>query len=288
MNLIHFHGLNCYHDCIITIADYFGLHYADSFATLWSETDFRYDSYHKVYTTRRMMTNLDALGVKIESLACPSQNDTARIISLFLEGEFMIVGMDAFYIPWNQFYRTFHGPHYFIAQKTKTEIFLCFDPTYNKENKQITCEEIIAHNFDICRTSIGTKKPLQTDAIEEAREIMRTHSDTCSTLLAQIYNCVNEEQKNILMLAKYVDAMICNRYLYRFFLENQPIPYMENNLLLNDGFFLEWKAIKNGLYKAAIIKNNEGIINEIGGCFNQLMSEEISMAEKMIHGSALA
>lgn len=42
--------------------------------------------------------------------------------------------------------------------------------------------------------------------------------------------------------------------LYRFFLENQPLPCDENHLLLNNNFFLVLKVVKNGLYKASIKK----------------------------------
>jgi len=210
-----------------------------------------------------MLKNLEALGVKVEKWDCFSPKDAYSTISLFRDGEFMIVGMDAFHIPWNQFYQTFHGLHYFIAQNAKTETFLCIDPTYNKKNEQIARWEITSHTYEICRISRGAKKPFQIEALDEAREIVRTHSNTRSVLLSQIDDCVEGEQENIVLLAKYVDAMIGNRCLYRFFLENQSLPYGENHLFLNRDFFLEWKAVKNGLYKAAISRKSKRIIDDV-------------------------
>jgi len=284
MNLIYFQGLNCYHVCVISLANHFGINYPDAFATLWSETDFRYDSYHQVYLTKRMLTNLEALGARVEALACPAPEDADRALSLFQEGEFMIVGMDAFYIPWDPFYQTFHGPHYFITQYAKTDRFLCFDPTYNKKNEQIDCQEITMHTFEICRMTKAAQKSLKTEAIHEAQEILHTHPNTHSVLLSQIHDCIGGERKNMILLAKYIDAMINNRYLYRFFLEDQPLPYDENHLLLKDNFFLEWKAVKNGLYKASIKKNNEDIIHDVSDRFSHLIEKEITMSERIISG----
>jgi len=284
MEPIHFQGLNCYHDCVISNANYWGLNYPDSFATLWSETEFEYDPYHEIYLTKRMIANLEALGAKIEKWPCRSQEDTDKNISLFHEGVFIIVGIDAFYIPWNQFYQTFHGPHYFIVQNAKTENLFCIDPTYGKKNEQIARREIIAHTYEICRLSRVVQKPLQIEAIHEAREIVRVHPNTRQALLSHIHGCVNGEQESTVLLAKYIDALIHNRYLYRFFLENQPLPCDENHLFLNSDFFLKWKAVKYGLYKAAISRSNESIINDVCDHFNHLIDEEIAMAEKIICG----
>ena len=284
MNPIHFQGMNCYHDCVISIANYFGLNYPASFATLWSETEFDYDPYHETYLTKRMIANLEVLGGKIEKWACHSQEDTDRNISLFHEGAFIIVGIDAFYIPWNQLYHTFHGPHYFIVRNAETDKFFCVDPTYGKKSEQIARREIIAHTYEIVYLNRVAKKPLQIEAIQEAREIVRIHPNTRQTLLSHIHGCINGERENIILLAKYIDAMIQNRYLYRFFLENQPMPCDENHLFLNSDFFLKWKAVKNGLYKASVSKRNERIINDVCDHFNHLIDEEIAMAEKIICG----
>lgn len=54
MRLTYFQGLNCYYECIICIAGYYGLEPAAAFASLWSETDFKYDPYRKAYLTNRM------------------------------------------------------------------------------------------------------------------------------------------------------------------------------------------------------------------------------------------
>ena len=45
-------------------------------------------------------------------------------------GNYIIIGMDACFIPWSPLYKLLHGPHYFIVQKGDAELHDCFDPTY--------------------------------------------------------------------------------------------------------------------------------------------------------------
>lgn len=285
MEMIHFRGMHCFHDCVISLANHLGVRYSAAFATLWSETDFRYDPYREMYLTKRLITNLEALGAKVECFGCFARKDTDGATSMFRQGEYMIVGMDAFHIPWNQFYRTFHGPHYFIAQHAKAKYLLCFDPTYAIGEVQIDGETIAASAFDICRVSSVPERPGNFDVIEEARAVESTHPQTSRALLASIHNCVNAEQTRVRLLARYIDALIRNRYLFLFFLEKQPLPNKVDHLLWSADFFAEWTAIKNGLYKAAVCGDRERVLNAVCDHLCCLMEREIAMARAMIGGA---
>lgn len=115
MNLIHFHGLNCYHDCMITLAGNFGLNYEYAFSHLWSESDFRYDPICSVFLTRKLPEMLEKMGMKLKQ-PCVSQKEKDSEWSNTINGKFVIIGMDAFLIPWNPLYQIQHGPHYFITK----------------------------------------------------------------------------------------------------------------------------------------------------------------------------
>lgn len=286
MDLINFEGLNCYYNCIVSVANCIGVDYCTSFATLWSETEFKYDKNRKVYLTKRMLTNLDTLGAKFEMLECFSVKQRENSLSMFQKGEFIIIGMDVFYIPWNELYGIHHGPHYFIARNSLTEYLICFDPTYKQKGQLINFKEVVSHAFDISRMYKVTEDPLQCEIkfhpISEACEVLRTHSNIRHNLVEKVSNCSYGDQKNTIQLAKYVDTMISNRYLYKYYLQRKLFLYDKNNLFFNREFFLKWKAVKNGLYKAAIIKNNKEVIDEVCSYLSDLIDEETSMAEKMI------
>ncbi len=282
MKLINFRGLNCYLNCIVTVAASLGVDYLSSFATLWSETDFTYDPISRVYLTKRMISNLEALGAKLEALNCSSENDREKSLSQFPAGECIIVGMDAFHIPWNQYYHRLCGIHHFIARKGQDGSLSCFDPTYSQQDMRITPEEIVSYAFDMKRLRKVAKRPFHIEGTREAREILRTHPETREILLRKIGGCTGAKQKDADMLAKYIDAMIRNRYLYRHYLQNRPSASEGDWQLFSDEFFLRWTAVKNGLYKAFLIRPNESVLLEVCRQFRGLIDEEIAAAGKMI------
>lgn len=282
MNLINFQGLNCYYNCILNNSIFLGINYQLSFATLWSETDFTYDQINNAYSTKRMFLNLESLGAKLEFSNCSSSKDAKTSLSLFKAGARIIIGMDAFHIPWTPYYQLLHSSHYFIAQKISESSFICFDPTYNKKNLPISFENIILNAFDICHIYRVPKKPLNFEIIQEAKEIIYKHPKTQTELLIKINECTWQKRKNADLLIKYIDAMINNRYLYKHYIENLSSSNHDIQQLFNKDFFLQWKAIKNGLYKASLIKDNKGLLNNISNQLNTLINMEIIIAEKII------
>lgn len=281
MNLIHFPGLNCYHDCIVTIGAFLGLDYAASFATLWSETDFRYDQTHGVYLTKRMLTNFEILGLDLETLAVSSKAVAEQSLSLLEAGDWVIMGMDAFEIPWNPYYQTLHGPHYFLTQKQDAAIFSCFDPTYKKQDLVIGAETAAAHVFDLLRVRRLEGRPLDRGVSGEAREVLARHPRTRERLLEEIHACAGGQQEEGERLAKYIDALIHNRYLYRHYLGHLPAAG-EYKSCFDDEFFRHWAAVKNGLYKASLIRDNGSVVQEVSRQLSDLLAAEMLTAEKMV------
>ncbi|MFT9056797.1 MAG: hypothetical protein ABF449_09295 [Ethanoligenens sp.] len=282
MNLIHFRGLNCYHDCIVTIAASLGLDYRASFATLWSETDFIYDPHSKVYLTKRMIANLQTLGAKLEKLDCSSPENMKESLSQFKAGEWIIIGTDTFYIPWTRYYHTLYNTHHFMVRKERDGSLSCADPTCGRQDMRITFEEIIPHIFDIKRVRRVAEKPLNFGAIREARAVLRSHPEMRKSLLEKMNGCTGAKQEDAGLLARYISAMIDNRYLFRHYLQTRPSASNQDRQLFSDEFFLRWTAVKNGLFKASLIRPNESVLRDVCGRAGELVDEEIAMAEKMI------
>lgn len=281
MSLIYFQGLNCYTSSILNAAVFMGVDYLHAFANLWSETDFTYDQIHHLYLSRRMPSNLEALGVKLGFLNCCSSGDVEKSLSLLSDGQWLVTGMDAFFIPWTPYYRTLHSSHYFIARKEKGSSFSCFDPTYDKENMMITNEHMISHAIDICRICKTAKEQSDMSILQETQEILYTHPKIQENFLAQIRECACGKQENAELLAKYVDALLNNRYLYLYYLQSSPFYKGNYGQYFSEEFFLKWTTIKHGLYKASIRHNNQEIIQEICGYFEGLITEEMDIARKI-------
>ncbi len=282
MSLIYFQGLNCYSSSILNAAAFTGVDYRNVFVNLWSETDFTYDQIHHLYLSRRIPVNLEVLGVKLEFLNCCSLKEVEKNLSQLSDGQWLVIGMDAFFIPWTPYYQTLHSFHYFIARKEKKDGFSCFDPTYDRKNLEIAREDMISHAVDICRVYKTSEKRSHISSRQEAQEILYSHPKMQESLLVQIRECAYGKHKNGELLAKYIDALINNRYLYFHYLQNMPLYRGKYDQYFPKEFFLKWTTVKYGLYKASIRQNNQELIQEVCGHFRELIGEEMDIARKLL------
>lgn len=281
MKLINFPGLNCYTNGIVSIINDLGLDYSTVFSSLWSETDFYYQPSREVYLSKRFPDTLPVLGLKFIMQLCESPEVTDERLSELCEGELIILGMDAFYVPWSQFFNTFHGPHFFIARYTNCDNILCYDPTFRKTDVSLTRDDIVSHAYDVSRIISVEKMPSQADALYDANEVLRTHPDTRGMVLSEIDRAENDEPSSTVLLAKYADALMNNRYLYKHYLEKLPPPYDEKHIHLTKDILSKWGALKTSLYKVAITRNN-GMFNEVRKLFCELVDDEMRAANMML------
>ncbi|MGL5513356.1 MAG: hypothetical protein ACRDBM_09035, partial [Sporomusa sp.] len=75
--------------------------------------------------------------------------------------------------------------------------------------------------------------------------------------------------------------MINNRYLYRHYLNTAGV-FVEMPGVFGDDYLMNWKIVKNGLYKASVIRIREKIMAEIKTRFERLIAEEMELAKKML------
>lgn len=285
MRLTYFQGLNCYYECIICIAGYYGLEPAAAFDSLWSETDFKYDPYRKAYLTKRLLQNLSAMGAKLEMLDCSRPEMTDASLSQPGEKEPFLVGMDAFYIPWNPLFGIHHGPHYFIACHSDGKNLICQDPTYEKRDMEIECRQVRAYSFDISRICYedlpdGKKdKDREISGIgTEAKKMSDILPDIRNRLLRHMNETAMKDMDKTVLLARYVDAMIVNRRMYGYYLREYFPEIYKNHIFSRKKFFSEWNGVKNGILKAAVSKDSSPVLMEVCCQFHTLMAEEIKQA----------
>lgn len=280
MELIDFRGLNCYQNALISIAAHYGINYTAAFAGLWGETEYEYNSRHEVYFTGMLLKNLAVLGVKSNSMTCDSPEKKEKILMEIPTGEPFLFGADAFFLPWSTNFSAVHDSHYFIAQKAEPGSFFCFDPTYNKDSIKIESSVLLPSVFEICRISIEKESP-RSIVHRDAAAVVSGHSATKGKILEKLHSCAGELRGNALCLAKYVDTMINNRYLYKRYLEKMPEISGRYPRFFSEEYFRRWAAVKNGLYKVFVSKHNEGVIHEVAEAFAGLMEEEVIFAKEM-------
>ena len=283
MDLINFAGLNCYHGCIINAAKFLGIDYLFAFSNLWSETDFYYDEKFEMFLTRRLLQNLDKIGLKLQNMPCNAHERAMVSFNSLESGSWVIGGMDAFYMPWNQYFQTLKGYHYFLGKKETKNLLTVFDPTYNQKNIKIHPDKLLPYITDFVCVKLHEpqKNKHQTSKysmFNELNEVITSIMLLKKNMKKKIYDCTGQKRENANRLAAYTNALITNRYIYRHYLQNISI---DSDILINlfdVKFFQEWTAVKNGLYKASFIHENSDLLRQIAEKFCALCDKEIALA----------
>ena len=276
MNLIRFQGLNCYQCCVVSIAHHFGVDYSLAFSTLWSEADFLYEDYYQIYSSKRMVRNLETLGIRILVKHPEPQEQVRAKLNTLPVGALAVVGVDAFAIPWSPIYTLAHEKHFFVIQKEADCAFSCFDPSYGAKDVRMTYADFLPYLFDLRSADPVEKHPMHTTAIQEAKLVVQAHPGAMRRIVERIETSSAKEE--LLRVGRYIDAMISNRYLYQHYLSPAPLA----GGLWSDDYFLRWKSVKNGLFKASFMKEKTKIITAVISHFQDLMNEELEMAENMM------
>ena len=276
MNLISFKGLNCYQSCIISIAQYFGIEYSLAFSSLWSEVDFLYENYFQIYSSRRMLINMETLGLKVEKNLSVSPEQAKEKFDMLVNKRMAIIGIDAYFLPWSPIYKLAHEKHYLIIQKKSSSTLSCFDPSYKEENAKMAYMDIAPFIFDLRSLELVKKQSLGITHMQEAKAIIRDQPVTQQKITEKIKTCENNEE--LLMLGRYIDAMINNRHLYHYYLNTA----LSSDDYFNEGYFYRWNCVKNGLFKAFLLKKHDKILEEVVLLFHELMNEELEMAKTML------
>jgi hypothetical protein len=162
------------------------------------------------------------------------------------------------------------------------DTLFCFDPVYDKKNMQIRYVDILKHAFDLRRIRKAVLEEPQIELKQEAQQVLQVLPKIQKELHAEILTCKNAGRKQIYPIIKQITAMIGNRYLFAHFLHQPSSVYDPDRRFFNTDFFARWEAVKNGLYKASIVKNNESVVDEVCDLFLNLLFEEAVMAEQMI------
>lgn len=285
MQLIHFPGLNCYHDCIITLAGYAGLPYLHALSRLWSEWDLRYDLIGRVFLTRRMPHTLQSMGLTLDVPCVTPETRTDRWAGI-PTGAFALVGMDAMQIPWTPLYQLQHGPHYFIVQKCAGDSQCCFDATYQIQGQTRPVSQLLSDAYALIPVRI-VKKPLAsfappTTLSSQARAVLEGHQRGLHAFFARAEVWLQGDGDSALNPAKFVDALFSARLMYRHFLAESCRALEQAPLFASQDYFSQWKTVKNGFYKAALRRQDPAVFGEACRRLSALLEAEQDLAAHIL------
>lgn len=278
MNLISAKGLNCYSSCIVSIADHFGIDFSLGFSTLWSENELTYDNRHRMYISDRFIQNMALLGITLRPLEVSSPPTAAKnIASVRKVEDVLLVGMDAFHLPWSNVYRLRRRLHYFYGIKADDAQCICFDPLYQAKYVSLPQSYIAEHAFDIRCVQKNNPKPWVSNLRSEADAILRQHPALLLSLVKQARLIGHKTPEDGIMLAKYMEALRDNRYLFQVYLQKHFAHHGEASFF-TQALFAKWTAVKNGLYKMAFTSSHENLLPAVCQTLEEAIAEETKIA----------
>ena len=303
MKIFNFPGLNCYYSSVVSAANAFGVPFIDAFATLFSERDFDYNPFSKSFSSKRLLANLNYMGAHSEVFACDMLNESRSSFLQCSKEMYFIIGMDPFHIHWTPSFGRFNGYHYFLAKPAGGNDFLCYDPTYGNQKEPMTREVVVTHAFDITRFRRSQRNSLEIDNLAELLNVAEGNSLSFWQLLSQMEsykmppngvkdnsaysvahpngNRQNADCWAIEKAARYVDCLIHSRLLYEYYLQNRK-PFLLNELtIFNADYFNCWQAVKNGLLKASVRRENAAVLEETEKLFSDLIRCERETAKSV-------
>lgn len=282
IKLTTFKGLNCYNNSVISIINTKNINFNSCFYNLWSENNFNYQHSGTHYASKKLFKNLEELGVFVEIIKCNKKN-TECILKTIPKNQYFIIGMDSFYIPWNDIYQFRHDQHYFIAKKSSKHNYMVYDATYDKTNLVISYEEIIKHAFEIEKIHFKptNSKELTVNLNQELKKIKKSTLQLEMKLINKIDNATNKNNILYKKLVRYVDALINNRYMFKKYINQTFNNEMVNREFMTDGYFLTWMAVKNGIIKMSVLKD-ENTTLQVKNLIHKLMLFEQEYANNLL------
>ena len=275
--MIAYKGMNCHLAALVNIAHDLGINTPALFYNLWSETDFLDNLKYNIYTSKRVYKNLSAFGITTQT-----QTDAkyfAQTLQALPEGDFLLLGIDIYFIPWHPVYGHFHGPHFIAGKKTAPGVFTCVDPIYRRSSAILSQENILCGAFEM--TSIKKSHPSLQEFDCKAEPLRILQNNNHQYIMQHLHSCKSDRQ-GLDYLRKYTTAMLNNRLMYSKFLENTlPSSEISNNLFSED-FFKKWAAIQNGLIKISVISDFSPVVDEVYKLMNSVFQEELRFAEILL------
>lgn len=276
--LINFKGLNCFNNSVLTLANENGIDYCQCFFNLWSESEFECNTALNVYNSKRLYQNLEKMGLFVEKILKDQKEKFENCLLSLDNDELFIISMDSFYIPWNDIYKLRHDCHYFVVQNTVGDNFSCFDPTYNVFDRKISKKDVLANTFEICK--IETKQPYKSLNMDLKKQIslIQSNNKFLKKIIKEKIQYANENDISLHhKTSRYIDCLTNNRLMFKQFLSAK---YSKNTNIENfmpENYFLSWQAVKNGLNKLSISKN-DSLSKQIIILVEKLLTKDSSYA----------
>lgn len=283
MGLVHIEGVNCFYNSIINVAKILDIDYYSAFSTLWSEIDLNFNGENNYHTSKNLIINLEAMGLKLDKYNCLDKNLSDIFFNKLQLKSYYVLGADAYYLPWTPFFNKEHMPHFFFAYVCDKNNFNCGDSHFNVEMHKVSVKDISPYIFEAyhlykCKTVF---QQFSNEPLQEARCIIKNNAVLKNTIYikASEFNIISEIECD--KLSKYIVGLIHNRILYSHYILQKYPKYKNQIDFLNSILIAKWHAVKYGFYKSNVM-NDYKFVEQSLKVLDDILDTEIQMATSVI------
>lgn len=263
--------INCYSTALAYVAKQEGLDLSQILQGLNFENNFHYDKYNKVFTSKKLIENLKNNGFFIRLEFCKYDKNIFQLKQM-PKNTWFILGIDCYNAPWHALYKRRHATHYVPIFKQDNEVFLAYEPIYNKSNILLNPEIIENYAIEIKLILIIKKVNNKKDCKPSLKDLEKL--DYQKNILVKKFKNYNYFSDNAkFKITKYVSELSSNRYLILNLLVNngckeEVVQQYKENIAKN------WLNIKFGVARIFFDKNRLDITNSLIDLVYKVIEDE--------------
>lgn len=269
-------NINCYSSALVYVAKQEHLNLNAVLKSLFCETDFYFDSYNKVFTSKSLIKNLKNVGLNI-NLEFYKFNKKEFDINNIQPNSWFILGVDCYNLPWHAHYKKWHATHYFPVFKIDNKTYLANEPIYGKSNIALDPSVILNHAIEVEPILITKNIKNNNYGLQFLKSDLEKLNIQEKIVNNKLLNFSNLTNKAKFKLTKYVSEISSNKYLtYNLLLNNSSntnvLQNYENNIAKN------WLNIKFGVAKLFFSPQVDlSLINDLINLTTTTINEEKSI-----------
>lgn len=271
--------INCYSSSLLFILHYHKIDLSNALKNLNFETDFYYDKFNRVFTSKKLIKNLANLGFLVCGMEFCHHKKSAVFLKTLPDDSWFVVGMSCYDIPWHFFYQKKHTTHYFPVLKKHENQYIAFDPMYNKVDIAFDISIVENYAYEVKNiVKINPQIKLQKTKLSTAIAGMKSIKNNITNKLKN-YQKLSIEEKN--KLIEYVKSILNNKYLTaNYFIKKQ---YPQNVVITYKKDIIEnWIGVKFGLQKLYVNEQDSQLVDSLIYLINQTIQREKILIKNLL------
>lgn len=274
--LKHISQINCY-SSLLYILKRNNANLIHALKNLNFEADFYYDQHNKVFTSIKLIKNMEAMGFRLSEMDFCNHRTQKPYLNSLPPNSWIVVGISCYYLPWHFLYKREHKTHYFPAHKQDNNTYLAHDPMYGWEDLALDLSIVEKYAYEV-----KTVIPIITKPAPEKRtplkKLLLNLDAINAKIKLQLQNYPHLSHTNKHYLLQYVTSIVNNKYLANnFFVLSQ---YNNDVLSSYEQILSKWISFKLGIHKLNLTNTHPTLAHELTQFLNTLTTTEKDFYKK--------